>query len=164
MVCHQHTWGHRSYQTGNSVANLKSCTWVQTQTPTKYKMETLKRTWVFLFFFFLKEASVESTSKINYLCELCGMSMGFVYRMCMCGVGILYSAWKVRYACEACVFAHSWFVCGHVLSVEVCIYVWIYGYVSVYHECNVRFQKRESQPSRTLFTGAQLEVLFWPDH
>lgn len=26
------------------------------------------------------------------------------------------------------------------------------------------FQKRESQPSRTIFTEAQLELLFWPGH
>ena len=29
---------------------------------------------------------------------------------------------------------------------------------------NVGFQKRESQPSRTIFTGTQLEILFWPGH
>lgn len=29
---------------------------------------------------------------------------------------------------------------------------------------NLVFQQRESQPSRTIFTGTQLEILFWPGH
>lgn len=34
----------------------------------------------------------------------------------------------------------------------------------MYLGCGVGFQKRESQPSRTIFIGAQLENLFWPGH
>lgn len=46
----------------------------------------------------------------------------------------------------------------------MCVYVCINGSVSVQHECDVGFQKKESQPSRTIFTGAQLEIFFWQGH
>jgi hypothetical protein len=40
----------------------------------------------------------------------------------------------------------------------------IYGYICVYFGCGVGFQKRESQPSRAIFMGAQLEILFQSGH
>lgn len=59
-----------------------------------------------------------------------------------------------------CAFVTLWACVG----MGMCMYVCIYGSVSELYGCDVGFQKRASQPSRTVFTGAHLEILFWPGH
>lgn len=60
------------------------------------------------------------------------------------------------------VFSHGLHTSTH--GCGMCMYGCIYGYVYAYLGCGMCFQKRESQPSRAIFIGTQLEILIWPGH
>lgn len=75
---------------------------------------------------------------------------------CAC-VMWLCCVWKVCDACEVCVhWWHCRWECVHMCVFMATCLCTMSG--------NLVFQQRESQPSRTIFTGTQLEILFGPGH